>query len=40
MSTTAAGKTRCGWQKYSDGTRRAAMLSWLGWCAEYGYDGP
>lgn len=20
--------------------RRAAVLSWLGWCAEYGYDGP
>ncbi|RPK32291.1 hypothetical protein EES39_39325 [Streptomyces sp. ADI92-24] len=21
-------------------TRRAAVLSWLGWCAERGYDGP
>ncbi len=20
--------------------RRAAVLSWLGWCAERGYDGP
>ncbi len=20
--------------------RRAAVLSWLGWCAEYSYDGP
>lgn len=20
--------------------RRAAVLSWLGWCAEYGYEGP
>ncbi|MBD0743622.1 tyrosine-type recombinase/integrase [Streptomyces sp. CBMA152] len=20
--------------------RRASVLSWLGWCAEYGYDGP
>lgn len=20
--------------------RRAAVLSWLGWCEEYGYDGP
>lgn len=21
-------------------SRRAAVLSWLGWCEEYGYDGP
>lgn len=29
---TAAGNT---WN-----ARRAAVLSWLGWCQEYGYDGP
>ncbi|CAL9345540.1 hypothetical protein SUDANB19_00365 [Streptomyces sp. enrichment culture] len=34
-STPQASCPRASWN-----ARRTAVLSWLGWCAEYGYDGP
>lgn len=35
---TAAARHRAAVNTWN--ARRAAVLSWLGWCAEHGYDGP